>query len=277
MTTPAPKAFAAIVYDFDGTLARGNLPEHSFLPGLNCTPEEFWAEVKREARKHDADEILVYMQQMLRRARAAECSITADTLKQHGRDVPLFAGLDTWFDRISAHAALINLQLEHYVISSGLREMIEGCAIYGQFENVFASKFVYDELGEAVWPGLAVNYTNKTQFLFRINKGVDNSWDNEKVNLWQPHSKRRVPFSRMIFIGDGETDIPSMKMVRHQGGYSIAVFDPKAWADSEGGAQKKLYRLISEDRANFVAPANYTNGSQLDIIIKGILGRFPLD
>ena len=264
---------AAIVYDFDGTLARGNIQEHSFLPKLPYPKEKFWQEVKDLARQHDADEILIYMWRMLELAREAGTPVTKEGLRAHGRDVPLFDGVDNWFSRIDRHAGTIGLQLEHYVISSGTYEMLQGCRVFENFKQVFASKFVYDGEGNAVWPGLAINYTTKTQFLFRINKGVSNSWDNESVNRWMPMEKRPVPFSRMIFIGDGDTDIPSMKMVRHQGGHSIAVFDPNAWQDKENKAQERIYRLISEDRVNHVAPADYTDGSQLDITVKGILGR----
>jgi hypothetical protein len=126
-----------------------------------------------------------------------------------------------------------------------------------------------------VWPGVAINYTTKTQFLFRINKGVTSSWDDAAVNRWQPMNERPVPFTRMIFIGDGDTDIPSMKMVRHQGGYSIAVYDEADWPQQR--SKEKLHRLIAEDRAHFVAPANYSDGSQLDVIVRGILGRFAID
>ena len=163
------------------------------------------------------------------------------------------------------------LGLEHYIVSSGNLELIQGSAIAERFCRVYASQFIFNEDGEAIWPGLAINYTNKTQFLFRINKGVDNNWDNEAVNRWVPMHKRPVPFERMIFFGDGDTDIPSMKMVRHQGGHSIAVFDP---ADFDANrSQEKIYKLIAEDRVHFVAPADYSAGSQLDVITRGILSR----
>ena len=265
-------ARTAIVYDFDGTLARGNVQEHSFLPELDIDAKAFWTEVQEDKERHDADEILIYMWHMLQRANEKGVPITRESLRRHGKHLPLFPGLETWFERIGAYASQCNLSLEHYVISSGTHEIIEGCSIWGHFEHVFASRYLYNSNGHAVWPGLAINYTTKTQFLFRINKGVPNSWDNDAVNRWVPTKERPVPFTRMLFIGDGDTDIPCMKMVRHQGGYSIAVFDPDALPGR--GAQDKLYRLIAEDRAHFVAPADYREGSQLDIIVRGFLGRF---
>jgi len=160
-------------------------------------------------------------------------------------------------------------------VAAGIHEMIEGCEIAESFKHIFASKFIYDEDGVAIWPGIAINYTTKTQFLFRINKGVINNWDNGSVNKWIKMDERPIPFERMIFIGDGDTDIPSMKMVRLQGGHSIAVFDPEEWPKDGSGskAQEKVFKLISEDRVHFVVPADYRNGSQLNITVKGILGR----
>jgi len=262
----------AIVYDFDGTLAPGNLPEHSFIPQLGMEIKDFWKSVKDLARKEDADEILMYMRLMLERADEIKRPITEDELFEHGKTVGLFLGLETWFDRVNQYAKERNLILEHYIISSGLHEMIRASPIYPRFRSVFASRFMYKN-EVAVWPAVAINYTTKTQFLFRINKGIENTWDNESVNRWVPYEERSIPFERMIFIGDGETDIPSMKMVRAQGGNSIAVFDKDEWSNHT----QKIYRLIAEDRCQFVVPADYSDGSQLDITTRGILGRIARD
>lgn len=262
---------AAFVYDFDGTLAKGNIQEHSFIPQLDLEPGEFWDEIKTLARENDADEILTYMWRMLECAKEKGIRITRESLKKHGAETPLFAGVESWFARMDEHAAELDLQLEHYVVSSGIFEMINGCRIFDKFRQVFASRFMYDESGAAIWPSIAINYTTKTQYLFRINKGILNSWDNEAINRWVPMDERPLPFSRMVFFGDGDTDIPSMKMVRHQGGHSIAVFDPDTWDTPR--AQTKVHKLIAEDRVNFVAPADFEKASQLDVIARGILGR----
>lgn len=260
----------AIIYDFDGTLARGNIQEHSFIPGIGMTREEFWAEVDQRTRDEDADEILVYMHQMLERARQAGIDVTGDNLREHGPHAELFDGLAdrSWFDRLNENAATEGLDLEHYIISSGIHEMIRGCPIYDAFTHVFASKFLY-EGDKAVAPGVAINYTTKTQYLFRINKGIRNTWNSADLNTYTPEEHRLVPFSRMIFIGDGHTDVPAMKMMTHQGGHSIAVYDPKR--DEQG--LDKIHRLISDGRVEFVAPADYRENSQIDIIVLGVLGR----
>jgi hypothetical protein len=266
----------ALVYDFDGTLAPGNIQEHSLLPEhLGIQPADFWKLVGEVKESEDADEVLVYLRLLLAKAAERSVKMTRGILREHGAKTPLFEGVVSWFDRIDQHAAQRGLQLEHYVISSGNEEMIAGTSIYSVFRRVFASRYFYDTEGNAAWPAVAINYTTKTQYLFRINKGVDNSWNNEAVNRWQPMAERPVPFSRMVYLGDGDTDIPSMKMVRYQGGHSVAVFDPVRWA--KGELQAKAYNLIAEDRAHFVVPADYTEGSQLDITIKGILGRIARD
>jgi len=246
------------------------LQECSFIPKINMTATQFWEEVKRRTKKEDADEILVYMHLMLEKARDANEKVTKKMLRKHGKDVPLFTGLKgrTWFKRIDKFARANGLDLQHYIISSGIEEMIRGCPIQNAFRRVYASKYIY-EGNVAAWPGVAINYTTKTQYLFRINKGIDNHSDREALNAYMPEASRPIPFNRMIFLGDGDSDIPAMKMMTLQGGYSVAVYDPKK---SEKDLVK-IHRLISDNRADFVAPANYEESSQLDIIIKGILVR----
>lgn len=265
----------AIVYDFDGTLAPRNLPEHSFLPALGIDePAAFWREVKEEAKAQDGCEILAYMHRMLEVAKAKGMLVTRQLLQEHGQSVPLFAGVEDWFAEIDAYGREKNLAIEHYVISSGILEFIEGCRIYPRFRKVFASAYAYDEAGHAKWPSSAINYTNKTQFLFRINKGIDNVWDNSAINAWQPKQERRIPFSRMVFLGDGDTDIPSMKMVRQKGGQAVAVFDPELFEQRK--SQGRLERLIAEDRVDYVAEADYSSDSLLRVVVRGILGRMAL-
>ena len=261
----------AIVYDFDGTLAEGNIMDHSLIPSLGQSKEAFWDEVKCRAKRHDSDEILIYMHYMLELAQGIGLDLTEALLREHGGNAPLFEGVGDWFARINEHGRSLGLQIEHYIVSSGLREMILGSTVSDEMRIVFASGYIFDDDGKAKWPGVAINYTNKTQFLFRINKGIDNTFDNKKINEWVPLAERPIPFERIIFIGDGETDIPAMKMVRHQGGHSVAVFDPGRWVHQE--LQRKVHRLIAEDRCHFVAPADYSANQQLEITIKGIMGR----
>lgn len=260
----------ALIYDFDGTLARGNLQERSFIPNIGMSRENFWAEVKKRTREKDADEILIYMQLMVERAKERGIAVSADELRRHGQEAELFPGLNekAWFNRINHFGFEKGLSIEHYIISSGIEEMIRGCPIHDAFQHVFASKFIYEN-DNAAWPGVAINYTTKTQYLFRINKGIENHWNNEAINAYTPENRRPIPFDRMIFFGDGDTDIPTMKMMTYRGGHSVAVYDDKR-TDRD---LDKIHRLLSDNRVNFVAPADYEERSQLDIIVKGILGR----
>ncbi len=260
----------ALIYDFDGTLARGNLQETSFVPDIGMTKEAFWTEVNERTREHDADGILVYMHLMLDKSRENGVQVSKEDLRRHGKEARLFPGLKSgsWFRRINEHAEGCGLALEHYIISSGIHEMIQGCAIRDAFRQVFASKFIYED-GVAAWPGVGINYTTKTQYLFRINKGIDNHWDDDSINRFMPEEERPIPFERMIFLGDGDTDIPTMKMLTHKGGHSVAVYDSNR-SDQD---LDKIHRLISDGRVEFVAPADYEEKSQLDIIVKGLLGR----
>ncbi len=273
--TTKPPLKTALIYDFDGTLARGNMQEVSFIPSVGMDIGAFWLEAERLTKEADGDGILMYMQLMLQHARKNGAPVTRETLHDHGREVALFEGLKdlSWFDRINAFGARYGLEIEHYIISAGLEEMIEGTPIRPALKHVFASHYVYDDKGEAAWPAVGVNYTTKTQYLFRINKGVDNHWEHERVNHFIPDDERPVPFERMIFIGDGDTDVPTMKMMHTKGGFSIAVYDPR----SNEKDQKKVYSLISEDRVNFVAAADYREGSALDLIVKGLVGRIAIN
>ena len=162
--------------------------------------------------------------------------------------------------------------IEHYIISSGIKEMIHGTPIAGAFKKIYASSFIYDHHGIAQRPGLAINYTTKTQFLFRINKGFLEVYDDSAINEYLPKAQRAVPFENMIFIGDGETDIPCFRMVKDQGGHSIAVYP----ADSEQKRQR-AGKLIDEGRVNFITEADYSADSQIDIRVRAIIDKVIAD
>lgn len=261
----------ALVYDFDGTLAPGHMQNSALLPRLGVKDiPAFWKNVGVLKEKRDADEVLTYLLAIIEAARASNVKLTRELMVECGADLEFFAGVLEWFDAINAFAKGVGLQLEHYVVSAGNREIIEGCPIFEKFKNVFACKYEFGADG-AVWPNVAVNYTTKTQFLFRINKGIENSWNSDEINAWMPEQDRPIPFKRMIFLGDGDTDIPSFKMVREHGGSAIAVFDPDEWENS--AHREKAHRLIAEGRVEFVAPGDYRDNSQLAVVVRGTLDR----
>lgn len=253
----------AIAYDFDGTLAQGNMQEHQFLPDIGMTPNAFWAEVKQIAGKHQADEVLVYMNLMLRKASAHNVPIRREDFKARGTAIQLFEGVVEWFGRMNDYARGKGVELKHFLISSGNEEIFAGTPIAKRFEAVFASKYLFDANGVAQWPALAINYTTKTQYLFRINKGVKDISDNASVNQYVPKADRPVPFENMVFIGDGASDVPCFRLVKEQGGLSVAVFTP-----NKRGGRERAEQYRRDGRVHAVVPAVYTDGSDLDKIIK---------
>ena len=276
------KRTVAIAYDFDGTLAPGNMQEYNFIPDINMDKREFWMEANEIAEQHDMDEVLAYLYLMLAKAKEKNIPIKEETFMNYGRRLTFFPGVENFFKRINRYAAEKNLLVEHHIISSGIREMIRGTSIAHEFKNIFASGFQYDANGEACWPALAVNYTNKTQFLFRINKGINNAYDNRLINKIVPEEDKPVPFSNMIYIGDGETDVPAMKMVKLQGGYAVAVYNPSLNLNNHNHANHNNHSNVSLDiirnkRADYIAPANYSENSHLDLIIKNIIDKIAAD
>ena len=283
---PQPqKATVAICYDFDGTLIRGNMQENSFLPQVNVPTDDFWTAVKERAREHDMDEVLAYMQLMIDAAGDANKRIDRKALRDHGSKVDLFPGVDTWFQAINQYCKTAGAKVEHFVISSGLQEMIVGSPIWKEFTHIFASGFSYDIYDVPKFPARSVNYTTKTQYLFRINKGILNSWDNETINKFTPDENRPRPFSRMIYIGDGDTDVPAMKMLNYQGGYTIAVYPPKEQgrrrSPKEMNKVKNAKKLVTDNRAQFAVGADYSeNGPVYQIVtmlIRRIVGEYALN
>jgi hypothetical protein len=258
----------AIAYDFDGTLAPGNMQQHSFIPKLGIDSGKFWAEVKSVAKSNDMNEILAYMQLMLKKAGEKEIKITKEAFIEYGRGMTLFPGVEDYFLSINRYAKSKGLLIEHYIISSGLRDILKGTTIFKYFEMVFASAYKYNINDVAEWPALAIDYTSKTQYLFRINKGIMNSWDNESINKYTPEENRPMPFNRMIYLGDGETDIPTMKMLTYQGGTAIAVYNPNQKSNAGKKAKIICQELIEQKRADYIAAANYTEGSPLYKILQ---------
>ena len=264
----------AIAYDFDGTIVPGNMQEHSFIPQLGIDKTAFWKEADERAKKNDMDQILAYMQLMLQKAREKEIPITKKAFHNHGKGITYFQGVDSYFDRINNFAKGHGVVLEHHIISSGLRDIIAGTSIAKYFKNIFASGFVFNANDVAEWPALAINYTNKTQYLFRINKGINNSYDNSIINKYVEMDHRPIPFSRMIYLGDGETDVPAMKMIKYQMGTAIAVYDPKKRKRKDKPSPKWICeKLIEQNRADFIAPADYSDGAKLDKILKALIAR----
>lgn len=255
------RAVAALIYDFDKTLSPRDMQEYAFIPETGLDAGQFWAKCAEMERKHRMDGILAYMYVMLEEARG-KMLLNRDVFRSLGGSVELFAGVEDWFSRINAYGESLGLNVEHYIISSGLKEIIEGTSIARHFKEIYAAYFCYDERSVPVWPAMAVNYTSKTQFLFRVNKGVLDVNEHRGLNEFMPEADRRVPFRNMIYFGDGMTDIPCMKLVKVNGGHSIAVHQ---------GNKELADRMLYNGRVDFVTPADYTEGGKLDVTVKAIL------
>ncbi|MBR6020591.1 MAG: haloacid dehalogenase-like hydrolase [Lachnospiraceae bacterium] len=262
------KPVVAIMYDFDKTLCTKDMQEYTFIPNIGMTAKAFWAEAAALAKDRQMDGVLTYMYLMLEKSRAAHKSIHREDFVALGKDLEFFPGVTDWFARIARFGEEIGVTVEHYIISSGLREIIEGSEVFRAFREVFACEFLYDENNIACWPKNAVNYTTKTQFLFRINKGVLDISNDTDLNTYTPEDERRVPFRNMIYIGDGLTDVPCMKLVKVNGGYSVAVYRDETLA--------KVQPLLTDNRVNFIEPADYREGSDLDTTVKNILRKMIL-
>lgn len=257
----------AICYDFDKTLSPDDMQAQGFIQSLNVDVNEFWTESNTLAKEHDMDNNLAYMYMMATKSYGKQF-LTKEVLADYGSKVALYNGVSTWFERIRQYGLKQGVQIEHYIISSGLKEMIEGTemAKNGAFKKIYASAFMFDDKGVAVWPAQAINYTNKTQFLFRIQKGVLDIND-PGVNDYIRPEEQRVPFRNMIYIGDSDTDIPCMSLVNVNGGHSIGVYDP----DSKN--KDKVYKMMQHHRIRYYAPADYTDGSDLDTVVKQIIQK----
>lgn len=254
----------AICYDFDKTLSPYNMQAQGYIQSVGLDVEEFWREANALASKNDMDANLAYMYKMVEEAQG-NFVLNKKALAEYGSRVELYKGVESWFSRINEYGKTCGVKVEHYIISSGLKEMIEGTSIAGEFTKIYASGFYFNSRGVAVWPAQAVNYTNKTQFLFRISKGVLDIND-DRVNDYFPPEELRVPFRNIVYIGDSDTDIPCMKLVTVNGGHSIGVYPPV-------GDKSRVLKMLGDGRIRYIAAADYSGGGELEALIKMIIDK----
>ena len=262
------KPIVAIMYDFDKTLCTRDMQEYTFIPSLGLQAHEFWSHTSQVAKEETMDNILTYMYCMVEKAKQSGVPLTRESLVACGKDIEYHPGVEGWFARINRYAEEAGVQLEHYVLSSGLKEIIEGTSIAKYFKRIYACEFLYKD-GQALWPKMAVNYTNKTQFVYRINKGVLDINNDADLNNSRPDSEKRVFFSNMIYIGDGLTDVPCMKLVKQSGGHSIAIYSQNQHAQTAP--------LLRHERVDFMFEADYREGSELDDTMKLLLQNLAYD
>jgi len=253
----------AFIYDFDGTLAYGNIQEYNFIPALNMTSDEFWDEVQELKVKNNMENVLAYMYLMLKKAEERNMSVKKSAFIEYGKNITFYPGVLEWFDRINSYANKLGITIHHYIVSSGIKEMIEGTEIKDKFEKIYACSFLYNVDEIAKWPAVSVNYTNKTQFLYRINKGIYEIYD-ESINDKMLEEDKKIPFANMIYFGDGMTDVPCMKLVKDNGGVAISVFEKN---------NNLATKLLEDGRVNHISKTDYTENSELDIYVKESLNQ----
>jgi 2-hydroxy-3-keto-5-methylthiopentenyl-1-phosphate phosphatase len=255
----------AIIYDFDKTLSTDDMQNFSFIPALGMESEEFWASTARLTKETGIENILAYMYMMIEECRKKNIPLTREYLNSLGRDVKFFEGVTTWFKRINAYAEEQGYIIEHYIVSSGTKEIIEGTSIAKEFKVIYASEFLFDKEGIATWPKVAINYTAKTQYIFRVAKGILDPYDHVGVNSNVP---KRIPYRNMIYIGDGLTDVPCMTLLKEKGGRSIAIY-PR-------GNKEKVAQLVEEGRVNYICRGDYSANSEIEKIIRLIIDQISI-
>ena len=265
---PKNESILAIMYDFDKTLSTTDMQNYAFIPNLDMTPDQFWGSTTEFTQKEGVERILSYMYMMIYQCKKKGIKLTREYLNQCGKGIEFYPGVLTWFKRINDYGAAHGVKVEHYLVSSGTKEIVEGCKIFKEFTEAYGCEFYYNEEGEPIWPKLAINYTQKTQFFYRIAKGAIDVTDDNAVNA--KTSVLRVPYRNIVYMGDGMTDIPCMTLVKKSGGSSIAVY-PKTEDSS------KVKQIYTDGRVSFISQADYSAGGPIERIFKLLIDRIELD
>lgn len=252
----------ALIYDFDKTLSPKDMQEFHYIRNNGyAKAADFWNDCDKLKKEYNMDSILAYMLMMTR----VSPNLTKSDITNEGKYIKLYKGVDTWFKRINEYGKKKKVKVEHYIISSGLRDMILGTKIAKEFKKVYACTYAYDKNNVAIWPSRVINYTTKTQYLFRINKGVLKETNDFDLNRSTPENEKYITFENMVYVGDGMTDVPSMKVVQQNGGTAIAVYDPKHHT------RKDALELKNKNRVDFMCVADYSKGSAMEKTIQGII------
>ena len=262
------KTKMALIYDFDKTLSTRDMQEFHLLQRLGYeNPQEFWQKCGELSHKKNIDSILSYMYMIIHEDK----NMTQKSLTEEGKYVEFFPGVDTWFKRINEYGANRGIEIEHFIISSGLTDMVKGSSIASEFKKIYACSYYFDESGRVLWPSRVINYTTKTQYLFRINKGVFDETDDFNLNRSMPEEDKYIPLNRMIYLGDGLTDVPAMKVVNSFGGNTIVVYR------DDSNAEELAKDLHDNKRAAFMAKADYSEGGRIENIVHGIIDAVVAD
>jgi hypothetical protein len=267
-----PQNTIAIVYDYDQTLSPNFMQDEVLFPAFGIDSKKFWQGCQELVRNEGYDSELAYLKALLDYLGLDRP--TNARLSELGAGLKFFPGLPEMFDQFKSgllrpEHETIGIKVEHYIISSGLKAMIDGSRLAPHLRAVFGCEFAEDPSGRISFPKRVISHTQKTQFLFRINKGLlDHSQD---VNDHMPPELRPIPFDHMIYIGDGPTDVPCFTVVRQLGGHAIAVYNPE---DKSRNSFRKCFHLVGPaDRVRYIAPADYRAGSHLRLLLEHMVSE----
>ena len=264
---PFTRDTLALIYDFDGTLTPQPMQEYTVLPQLGIAAADFWAEVNAETRRTGGDGILTYMRLLIEKIEANKAHVSRAALRRQARGIRYYPGVESWFERVNRYVAKASggaVRTRHYIISAGLSEILEGISIKRHFERIYASQYYFNHHEVACFPTVVINDTSKTQYLFRINKGREEA--RESINEYMPESERPIPFGHMLYIGDGLTDVPCMTVTKNNGGFAVAVHNPRDERSIE-----TCRALAVANRIDYFAPADYRAGKSLEKRVRTIL------
>ncbi len=258
-----------LVYDYDQTLSPSYMTDEVVFPHFGISAPQFWKRSNALVSEQGYDSELAYLKTLL------DC-LTPDPptnaeLRALGAKLQFYPGLPDMFEELNAvltaeHRAF-GIKIEHYIISSGLKELLEGSALRPHVKTIFGCEFAEDREGRISFPKRVVSHTTKTQFIFRINKGL--LLPHEDVNDHMPSDLRPIPFQSMIYIGDGPTDVPCFTLMRKYGGNAIAVYNPQ---DETRASFRKCYQLHAHaDRVKYIAPSDYRPNSHLRLLLEEMI------
>jgi hypothetical protein len=262
-----PQSTIALIFDYDQTLSPSYMQDDVLFPEFGIDPVQFWNKCNRLVKEQAWDGELAYMKCLLDYLEMD--GVTNERLSELGAGLSYFPGVLDMFDDLPdevfgpEHAAA-GVHLEYYIISSGLKALLDGSTLKGKVKAIFGCEFGTDADGRISFPSRTISHTTKTQYLFRINKGMI-SYDDD-VNDHMPPSLRPIPFDNMIYVGDGPTDVPCFTVMKKNGGQAVAVYNPN---DPTGRSFRKCFQLCSHaDRVQHIAPADYRKGSHLRLLLE---------
>ena len=257
----------ALLYDWDYTLTDGFMQSFGLAQDLGYKDVyEYFDFNDHMLGCEDMDMCLSMMAGIFCTAKSIGKSVTREYLQGFGKNMVYYPGVEEWFDKINAIGRQYGYEIEHYIISSGLKEIIEGSSIAKHLKRIYANFFAYDESGNAFWPSQVVNYSSKVQYVYRIRKNVlDDLGNVSKVNEKMADSDV-LPFKNIIYLGDSQTDIPSFKVIKNSGGMSICVYK-----EGEQKSKSVAQKCFIEGRVNYFVPADYREGSDLYELVKNYI------